>query len=83
VLSGVGSDARSRPTSDPGSRTATHCVDELIGARVGSRLEPIGGQIVSRFTLLSSLECDVTELLRASVHFLLPWRRWFRVCQSV
>jgi hypothetical protein len=42
MLFGVGSDARSASESDPGPRTATHCVDELIGrptrVTVGSRL---------------------------------------------
>src|SRR5450631_825696 len=42
VLFGVGSDARSASKSDPSPRTATHCIDELIGrptrVTVGSRL---------------------------------------------
>jgi hypothetical protein len=39
LLFGVGSDARSASKSAPNPRTATHCTDEFIGARLGSRLE--------------------------------------------
>ena len=42
VLFGVGSDARSASKSDPSTRTATHCIDGLIGrptrVTIGSRL---------------------------------------------
>ena len=42
VLFGVGSDARSASKADLSPRTATHCIDELIGrptrVTVGSRL---------------------------------------------
>jgi hypothetical protein len=42
VLFGVGSDARSASKSEPGPRTATHCIDKMIGrptrVKVGCRL---------------------------------------------